>query len=188
MGSKGKTGRGPLMPRSCWGWFLALMIVLVLTAGTVGWIAFTVNNIRENELPHCYRIFGTGPDVVPGPGEDRPFSPALGAMIKGRVQVGDLCFRWEIICFNLTSPATEMHLHGMLLGNTTAPVFIDMGVDDFTGTNGDHLTRKDCLPLTYEQEEAILTRPDEFYLDLHSDDFPDGALRSPLGVRCGGNL
>lgn len=183
MGAKGRP-----RARCCWGWDLAILIFVLINTGFLiaTWVA--VKFIRADELPHCYRVFGTGPDVIPGPGEADPFFPVFGAMIKGFVEVGDCCIKWDIQCFNFTDVPTEMHIHGMLFKNeTTAPIFIDMGVEGFTGTSG-HSIRNKCLEITYEQEFAITSRPEAFYLDIHSEAFPDGAVRSPLGTRCGGAI
>ena len=114
----------------CWVWSLVILILSIVILGLLIGTVVILKQIRADVLPHCYRVFGTGPDVIPGPGEADPFHPHLGAMIKGEIEVGDICLRWDIVCFNLTSPATAMAIHGMLLGNdTTAPVFINMGVE-----------------------------------------------------------
>ncbi len=100
----------------CWIWnliiLIAVVIVLIMTISAL----VTLVRIRGNTLPHCYTIFGTGPDVVPGQGEADPFFPELGPMVKGEIEVGSNCIDWSIRCFNLTSVPTEMAIHGMVFG------------------------------------------------------------------------
>ena len=172
----------------CWIWSLIILIFVLLNFGILIADLVTVKSIRSDELPHCFRIFGTGPDEIPGPGEPPPFSPEFGGQVKGKLEVGGFCLKWDLLYFNLTSEPTAMHLHGMLFQNeTVAAVCIDMGVEGASGTTGE-LIRKKCLEITYEQEFAIASRPEAFYLNMHNSNFPDGAVRSPLGTRCGGSI
>ncbi len=186
---KRRTVESPQRPPR--GWLLCLLVSILLVAATTLAVSaaalVTAKFIRLDGLPHCFTVFASGPDVVPGPGEADPFHPELGPMAKGRVEVGDECLRWEIVCFNLSSPVTSMALHGPLhRGMETAPPLVDMNIGD-VGKDG-HFLRSKCLPITYEQELAINSRPGDFYLQLNSEAFPDGAVRGPLGTRCGGSL
>ncbi len=164
--------RGPTVPAwvSCCVGFIvvALLLLLALQAWTLSVSVAT----RADLLPHCYRIFGTGPDVIPGPGEADPFHPEFGAMIKGKLEVGGNCLRWEIVCFNFTAPATSLRIHGMLFGNATAPIFFDLPLGGLHGvTAGHNLVRKRCFPITYE-----------FFASGDSPElFPDVVVLLPCG-------
>ena len=176
--------REPTYSRTCIVWLVVFLILLIIIIGLQAFTLWPVKEIRANASPHCYRVFATGPDVIPGPGEPAPLAPSFGGLVKGFVEVRDFCLKWEIVCFNLTAPVTSMALHGPLNHNTTvADVWIDMGIEGLDGKEG-HLVRKDCLKVTYEQEFGVLARPKDFYLQLTNDAHPDGAVRSPLGTRC----
>ncbi len=186
------SGDGSRVIVIAWGILIFLMLVAVVVF--VVFVSVQTTIIRKDSPPHCFRIFGTGPDVLPGPGEPTPFAPEFGGIIKGEIEVGDCCIRWNLIYINMTSDPLHLHLHGPLVGNATqvAHPFVDLGVDELVTVEGEPgngtITRRRCLEVTYEQEFAIVARPEAFYLDAHSDNFPDGALRSPLGTRCGGGI
>ena len=175
-------------------WRIILSFVALLTLILVIVLMLWVSSIRMNDAPHCFRILGTGPDVLPGPGEHPPFAPEFGGIIKGEIEVGHFCIRWKLTYINMTSDPLQLHLHGPLVGNDTEHgyLFVDLGVEEIMPIEGQPgngtLVRRGCLDVTYEQEFAIMARPDIFYLDVHTDDSPDGALRSPLGTRCGGGI
>lgn len=169
-------------------WLIVFVVLLAIIIGLLSFTLTAVLFIRGDATPHCYQIFATGPDVIPGPGEPAPFAPNFGGLLKGYVEVGDFCVKWGIVCFNLTDTPTSMAIHGPLTHNASvADVWIDLGVGGLDAKDG-HLVRKDCLEVTYEQEFGILARPGDFYLQLANDAFPDGAVRAPLGTRCGGSM
>jgi hypothetical protein len=66
---------------------------------------------------------------------------------------------------------TAAHLHAGATGTDGAAVV----TLDITG-KGD----EQCIALGKDKEQAILDNPDGFYVDIHTADFPDGAIRGQL--------
>ncbi len=182
--ANGRSGKNNSSPRWALGWLIVLLVIgIVIFAIVITNLIFIVE-IKDNQSPHCYRIFGTGQDET-HEGEAAPFYPDFGGLVKGEIFVGDFCISWNLVYFNLTSPPTAMHIHGLVHENMTdwAPIFIDMGIKGAMGISG-QLIHKDCLEISYEKEFAILARPESFFLNVHNEAFPNGAVRSPLGTRC----
>lgn len=167
---------------STWTTVIFVITVLVLVI-TICNVVLTLS-IRNNSIPHTYQIFGTGSDVEPGPGLPPPFSPTFGALAKGSFTVGDCCLKWELLYLNFTQLPTSLNLHGLLYkDNDTAPMLENLiGMEDKELPDG-FLIGKKCFEITYELEHAIISRPEDFYLQINTLKFSDGAVRMPLGTR-----
>ena len=77
-------------------------------------------------------------------------------------------------CYTLTvaniSEATMAHIHRGAAG-ANGPVFI--GLPDLDA--GEH-----CQELDDDRAGKLKSRPEEFYVNIHNDDFPGGAVRGQL--------
>ena len=75
------------------------------------------------------------------------------------------------VCYELTvdkiAPANGAHIHSGIAGQSGPPVVT--------------LTSKGCAPLEQEKIMDILKNPDNYYVDVHNTEFPNGALRGQLG-------
>jgi hypothetical protein len=110
----------------------------------------------------------TGTAEVPGPGDPNGAGTASLTLNPGQEEV---CF--EITVSNITLPATGAHIH---VG----------AVDDFgdvvvgltpPGTDG---TSSGCVSADRELLMAILQSPENYYVNVHTTDFPGGAIRGQL--------
>lgn len=115
----------------------------------------------------------TGDNEVPGPGDDNG---------TGRASVR-LNVRERRVCFDLSwrriAPPTAAHIHPGRRGVANPPVvtFFQSTTplpDSIRGVQG--CTRGVSRPLLRDIRE----HPREFYVSIHNEDFPDGAIRGQL--------
>lgn len=108
----------------------------------------------------------SGGEVVPGPGD------ANGA---GGGPVGlsgtELCFSLTIN--NVTEPLTAVHLHRGAVGESGEQVAL------LHSTSADYQIG-DCVDIGADLVSEIREHPQGFYIDVHNEEFPGGAVRSQL--------
>jgi len=110
----------------------------------------------------------TGAAEVPGPGD----ADGSGtASIRLRVGQGQICFRLTATAIAL--PAIGAHIH---VGTATqaGPVVVPLTPPDATGTAAG------CVNVARTLVRAILTNPSGYYVNVHTTDFPAGAIRGQL--------
>lgn len=108
----------------------------------------------------------SGDEVVPGPGD--PNGAGGGpAGFSGT----EICFSLDI--GNVTEPLTAVHLHRGVAGESGEQVAL------LHGTSADYQIG-DCVDLGADLVSAIRDNPQGFYIDVHNQEFPDGAVRSQL--------
>jgi translation initiation factor IF-2 len=107
----------------------------------------------------------SGDQEVPGPGAPNAFGTAN---IFVDVPNGRLCYRLSYDGINQPSMA---HIHRGGPGQAGPPV-IDLRLD----ANGD----EGCVPGDPTVLHNIADHPEAFYLNLHTPDYPDGAMRGQL--------
>jgi hypothetical protein len=116
----------------------------------------------------------TGDAEVPGPGDDDGFGVAK---ISINVPKKKVCF--TLVVVDITLPATAAHIHPGAAGVAGAPV-VTLGTPEEIGGSGIGLATG-CVT---DQSKAVLRdirrSPDQFYVNVHNADFPDGALRGQL--------
>ena len=78
------------------------------------------------------------------------------------------------LCYTLSaaniSEATMAHIHSGAAG-ANGPVFI--GLPDLDA--GEH-----CQDIDSDRASNLKSKPDQFYVNIHNDDFPGGAVRGQL--------
>lgn len=108
----------------------------------------------------------TGQAEVPGPGDEE--GTGTGDVI---LQDGEACVEVEVA---LASPPEAMHIHEGTV-DESGPVVIDFGSP----------TRDDGWSTCVEADQALLDEiaadPAGYYLNVHNEDFPEGAVRAQLG-------
>ena len=134
---------------------LALTLLLAPVAAMAETVVLTATLSGANELgPN-----GNGAGAPNGNG-------AFRAEINS--ETGDLCYT---LYAEKTAAPTMAHIHTGAAGVNGAPV-ITM---DVTGKGNDK-----CMPVEPDKLKAILTNPAGFYVNIHTADFPGGAVRGQL--------
>ena len=136
-----------------------LMAVIIL--GTVfGAAAVT------QAVPAFFLVPMTGGQEVPGPGDPDGIGVAFLA-----IDPDTLAIDWNITVDNIDLPPTAAHIHVGAAGVAGPPVV------DFSGQlTGDDLTDADLA--------AVLANPANYYVNVHNQAFPDGAIRGQLPCPC----
>jgi hypothetical protein len=110
----------------------------------------------------------SGAEEVPGPGDSDGTGFAILVLNPGT----------EEICFELTvsniSPAVASHIHIGRAGQA-GPVVVTLSPPP---TGGDS---SGCVEADRDLIRAIIQHPSLFYVNVHTADFPNGAVRGQLG-------
>ena len=117
----------------------------------------------------------TGQKEVSANGEkgagDRNGRGSFTAMIDG----GQLCFGMTVR--NVEDPiAAHIHRGGP---NVAGDIVIPLTQPD----SGDPGASSGCVPVSSSQARALLKNPAKFYVNIHTDPFPGGAVRGQLFAR-----
>jgi CHRD domain-containing protein len=94
------------------------------------------------------------------------------ALITINVGLGEVC--WHMTVSNIALPATAAHIHNAAEGIRGA-IVIALTAPDATGEAVG--CRSDVDPVLLRD---ILQYPEEYYVNVHSTEFPPGAIRSQL--------
>jgi len=111
----------------------------------------------------------TGANEVPGPGDPDGTGTATIRMERGG---GMICF--SLAASNITLPATAAHIHAAPKGVAGA-VVVPLTAPDASGKS------HGCVAVDRTLVSAILDHPSEYYVNVHTSDFPAGAIRGQLG-------
>lgn len=110
----------------------------------------------------------TGAAEVPGPGDPDGTGTARITLNPG---TGQVC--WEIQVAGITLPATGAHIHEGAVG-VAGPVDVALSAPDADGF------ASGCTTVDREEILEIIQHPEEYYVNVHTSDYPGGALRGQL--------
>jgi hypothetical protein len=110
----------------------------------------------------------TGAAEAPGPGDSDGTGTATLRLNPGQQQV---CF--VLTAAKITLPAAAAHIHTGAAG-TPGPVLVTLVAPDATGMSGG------CVSAPRATIKAILKTPSAYYVNVHTSDFPNGAIRGQL--------
>src|SRR5574341_1101186 len=111
----------------------------------------------------------TGAAEVPGPGAPDGSGTATITLNHGQ---GRVC--WEIHVSDVALPAVAAHIHPGAAGVANSPI-IFLSAPDASGHSSG------CASdVSRELIKAIMQNPEEYYVNVHTTDFPGGALRGQL--------
>jgi len=152
---------------------------IVALAGVVGLGAISIAGAQEPRLQPAanpeasFTVALNGTNEFPGPGDP---SGTGEATITVNGTTGQVCLNLTTAGLTATSPATPSitaaHIHPGLPGTANPPVV------DFAVTSGTSVAK--CVASTPLQAAAIIASPNAFYLNAHTADFPNGAIRGQL--------
>lgn len=106
---------------------------------------------------------------VPGPGDADAAGHATFRLNQGRHRI---CYRIEVT--GLTLPATAAHIHAGAAG-ASGDIVVTLTAPDETGVSAGCVT-----DLERSLIKAMRKHPADFYVNVHTSDFTDGAVRGQL--------
>jgi hypothetical protein len=110
----------------------------------------------------------TGATEVPGPGDPDGSGTATFRMIRGSAVI---CFQLSV--HNIMLPATAAHIHQGAAGIAGA-IVVPLTAPGAAGT------ASGCVNSTRTIVGAILDNPAGYYANVHTTDYPNGAIRGQL--------
>jgi hypothetical protein len=111
----------------------------------------------------------TGAAERPGPGDPDGTGTASFTFNRG---LGEVCFDIEVT--GITLPTIGAHIH-LAPVTDAGPVVVPLTPPDATGTSSG------CVDADRALVKAITKDPAAYYVNVHTTDFPAGALRAQLG-------
>jgi hypothetical protein len=112
----------------------------------------------------------SGGEEVPGPGAD----PGVGAALV-EVSGTKVCADLKV---TMGEKPTRAHIHQGAKGASGA-VVVDLK-PEFTPGESAYTSPKKCVDVTAETSAALIADPSAYYLNIHSDAHPNGAVRGQL--------
>ena len=148
---------------------LARGVVLVVVAGLVGLLASTAGVAAGRRLTTTL----SGAEEVPGPGDPDASGSATVRLNQGQRRI---CFRlaWSDVDGNFFAA----HIHEAPAGSA-GDVVVTLFEGEFE-ENDDEVSG--CVTgVSRSLIKDIRQNPEDYYVNLHSTDFPGGAIRGQLG-------
>ena len=153
--------------------FAALLLAALVSLALAG----TASAVRLDVADHGGRPFST---VLTGEEEVDPVTGAVGvgdpdgsgfATITVNPGQEEVC--WEISAEDITLPATAAHIHVGAAG-TAGGVVVTLSAPDASGFSSG------CTTVERDLALPILKNPENYYVNVHTTDFPNGAIRGQL--------
>ena len=116
-----------------------------------------------------FRTVLTGAAERPGPGDPDGEGIANITINRG---LGEVC--WEIEVTGITLPSIGAHIH-LAPVTDPGPIVVPLTAPDSTGMSSG------CTTVDRALAKAIAKDPSAYYVNVHTTDFPAGALRAQLG-------
>lgn len=135
----------------------ALVTTAALAQGETGGVRFTANM--------------TGAQEVPGPGDANATGTATIRVNPGLPQI---CY--EITVANIDGTVNNAHIHIIDPATNFGPPVVNLE-SPVTGSVTDCATAPN---VTREEALAIIKNPENYYINIHSTAFPNGAVRGAL--------
>lgn len=110
----------------------------------------------------------TGSEEVPGPGDPDGRGTAVIELNPGQEQV---CF--QILVSDIALPATGAHIHEAPAG-VAGPVVVSLTPPGAGGSSSG------CVSAPREEIMEIIRDPEDYYVNVHTTDYPAGAVRGQL--------
>ncbi len=106
----------------------------------------------------------TGQKEVPGPGDEDGRGHAVVKVYQARV-----CYTLEV---QGIEPATAAHIHAA--GPSEAgPIVVTLKAPTDGSSSG-------CVPISRYLSKKLRENPRQYYVNVHNDPYPDGAIRGQL--------
>ncbi len=135
----------------------------------VATLAMTLTLAPTAQAITRFTVTMTGADERPGPGDPDGSGTAAITINRG---LGEVC--WEIEVADITLPSIGAHIH-IAPVTDPGPIVVHLTAPDATGTSAG------CTTVDPALAKAIAKDPAAYYVNVHTTDFPGGALRAQLG-------
>jgi hypothetical protein len=146
-----------------------------LIAVTVG-LALFAPMMPAQAAVRTFEASLSGADEVPGPGDD---NGSGAAQVKINVRKERVCFTLGVL--DITLPAAAAHIHEGEAGVAGDIVVTLKPPVEVAGT-GIGLASGCVRNQPRSLLRDIKNNPDQFYVNVHTEDFPDGAVRGQLAA------
>jgi hypothetical protein len=145
---------------------------VLFLAATLGMVAMLAIGAPAYGQGRPFATTLTGAAEVPGPGDPDASGTAFIALNQGQ---GEVCF--DLSWAGIDGTVTAAHIHvgaAGVAGDVVVPLF----AGSFAGTD----STSGCIAGDSEELiKAIRQDPANYYVNIHSDVFPAGAVRGQLG-------
>lgn len=111
----------------------------------------------------------TGTAEIPGPG-DPAASGVFRGMLTPQEASAELCYTLEVV--GTSSQPTAAHIHAGAEGEA-GPVVLTLSVPDAGPV-------EECIDVPAGEANDLIQSSETFYVNVHSDQHPDGAVRGQL--------
>ena len=115
----------------------------------------------------------TGAEEAPGPGDDD--ATGFATIEVGPPGQRELCF--DLSWADIDQTVTAAHVHEAPLG-VAGPIVVPLFVDQSLGSTG---SMSGCVEGDIATLAGIRGQPTGYYVNVHSNVFPAGAIRGQLG-------
>ena len=135
----------------------------------VATLAMTLTLAPTAQAITRFTLTMTGAAERPGPGDPDGSGTAVITINRG---LGEVC--WELEVTDITLPSIGAHIH-IAPATDPGPIVVHLSPPDATGRSAG------CTIVDPALAKAITKDPAAYYVNVHTTDFPGGALRAQLG-------
>lgn len=137
-------------------------------SGDTGMTSAATFMVDGQAITPNFHVLLSGPQEVPGPGDD----DAIGeAWLSVNGETNQVC--WSINVAGMNLPAAAAHIHVGAEGESGSPV-VTLSAPSLEGSSAG------CAEADATVVQEILANPTGYYVNVHNADFPDGATRGQL--------
>src|SRR5574341_231925 len=144
----------------------ALFLVVTALILSLGLVAFKIPGAHQGGRPLRATLAGSA--EVPGPADPDGSGKAVITFNPGQNMI---C--WKITVSDITLPATGAHIHKAKAG-VAGPIVVPLSPPDASGKSSG------CTSATRAEIKDIMHHVNEYYVNVHTTDYPAGALRGQL--------
>jgi hypothetical protein len=145
---------------------LVALLLVAATAAAVGLVTASAHTQRAAAL----RVFRV---PLAGENETPAGDPVATGAATVRVRSGRARICYSLVARDLSGRAVAAHIHRGAAG-TAGPVVIPLKTPNASGT------ASGCAKTSKALVRAILRRPSRYYVNVHTREFPGGAIRGQL--------
>jgi hypothetical protein len=154
-------------------------LIVALAVALIGALVLTAPALaaRLGGADHGGRLFTTtlsgAEEVDPMTGNPGAGDPNGSGLANLTVNPGQEEVCYELSVDGITLPAIGAHIHVGAAGEN-GPVVVPLTPPDASGVSSG------CEPVSRELALAIIQNPENYYVNVHTSDFPSGAIRGQL--------